>query len=71
MSTKRIDTIIELKNSILKDFYNLMEKNRWSITEAAQQIGCCRSHLSKIIADTRSPSLELLKIIEEVVNSEK
>lgn len=56
---------------IINDYKKFCEDNEWLQEEAAQAIGCCRSHLSKIFSGKRNPSMALLERMEEVMKNGK
>lgn len=48
-------------DSFLSQFIIYLQEQGITITEAANQIGITRSHLSKVIHQKTSPSIELLE----------
>jgi len=63
------DLFEKIKVDIIANFQSFCKNNRWTHDIAAQKIGCSRSHISKIFAGTRNPSIEILRRMEEVVNN--
>ena len=55
---------------IINNFRNFMELKGWTHKEAAEIIGCCRPHLSRILKGERTPSIKLLMKMEEVMKNE-
>lgn len=51
-------------DSFLSQFIVYLREQGVTITEAANQIGITRSHLSKVIHQKTSPSIELLEKME-------
>lgn len=51
-------------DSFLSQFIVYLRERGITVTEAANQIGITRSHLSKVIHQKTSPSIELLKRME-------
>lgn len=56
---------------IIDDYKEFCKYKEWRQEEAAQAIGCCRSHLSKIFSGKRNPSMALLERMEEVMKNGK
>ena len=71
MSQNTIEIFEELKNTIISNYANFMNKKHWTQKIAAEEIKCSRSHLSKILSGKRNPSNTLLKAMEEVMNNER
>jgi len=65
------DLFEKIKADIIANFQDFCEDNKWTHDIAAQKIGCSRSHISKIFAGTRNPSIEILRRMEEVMNNGK
>lgn len=40
---------------------------KWTHKDAAEAIGCCRPHMSRIFKGERTPSIKLLMKMEEVM----
>ena len=62
-----------MKNLIQEiiDKYKLyIESKGWSHAQAAEKIGCCRAHMSRIFNGERTPSIKLLMEMEKVINGE-
>lgn len=51
-------------DSFLSQFIVYLRERGITVTEAANQIGITRSHLSKVIHQKTSPSIELLEKME-------
>ena len=51
-------------DSFLSQFIVYLRERGITVTEAANQIGITRSHLSKVIHQKTSPSIELLERME-------
>ena len=51
-------------DSFLSQFIVYLRERDITVTEAANQIGITRSHLSKVIHQKTSPSIELLEKME-------
>ena len=51
-------------DSFLSQFIIYLRERGITVTEAANQIGITRSHLSKVIHQKTSPSIELLEKME-------
>ena len=51
-------------DSFLSQFIIYLREQGITVTEAANQIGITRSHLSKVIHQKTSPSIELLEKME-------
>lgn len=51
-------------DSFLSQFIVYLREQGITVTEAANQIGITRSHLSKVIHQKTSPSIELLEKME-------
>ena len=45
--------------------------NNWTHQQAAEQIGCCRAHLTRIFNGDRTPSIKLLMKMEKVIGERK
>ena len=54
-------------DSFLSQFIVYLREQGITVTEAANQIGITRSHLSKVIHQKTSPSIELLEKMETSV----
>ena len=65
------DLFEKIKADIIANFQGFCEDNKWTHDITAQKIGCSRSHISKIFAGTRNPSIEILRKMEEVMNNGK
>lgn len=65
------DLFEKIKTDIIANFQGFCNDNNWTHEIAAQKIGCSRSHISKIFAGTRNPSIEILRRMEEVINNGK
>ena len=53
------------------DKYKLYIENKgWTHARAAEEIGCCRAHMSRIFNGERTPSIKLLIEMEKVINGE-
>jgi len=65
------DLLGKIKTDIIANFQGFCDDNNWTHEIAAQKIGCSRSHISKIFAGTRNPSIEILRRMEEVMNNGK
>lgn len=52
---------------IIDRYWLLTKKEHWLQDEAAERIGCSRSHLSKIFNGKRKPSMTLLEAMERVL----
>lgn len=65
------DLFEKIKADIIANFQGFCDDNGWTHDTAAQKIGCSRSHISKIFAGTRNPSIEILRRMEEVMSNGK
>ena len=65
------DLFEKIKADIIANFQGFCEDNKWTHDIAAQKIECSRSHISKIFAGTRNPSIKILRRMEEVMNNGK
>ena len=54
---------------IIEQYKLFCQSQRWTQQEAAEKIGCCRTHLSKIFSKQRNPSMKLLEKMEEVMKN--
>ena len=54
---------------IIEQYKNFCEQQGWLQQIAADKIGCCRTHLSKIFSGQRNPSIKLLEKMEEVMKN--
>ena len=63
-------TFRHMIKNIIEQYKQFCNKKGWIQEEAAEAIGCCRSHLSKIFSGSRNPSMKLLEKMEEVMNRE-
>ena len=54
------------------DKYKLYIENKgWTHAQAAEKIGCCRAHMSRIFNGERTPSIKLLMEMERVMKEYK
>lgn len=53
---------------IIDKYKNFIERKGWSHARAAEEIGCCRAHMSRIFNGQRMPSITLLNEMEKVMN---
>ena len=53
---------------IIEKYKNFIEERGWTYAQAAEEIGCCRTHLGRIFNGKRVPSMTLLMKMEEVMN---
>lgn len=56
---------------IINNYYNFIKYKGWTYLLAAEKIGCSRTHLGRIFNGLRSPSMNLLMKMEEVMNNDK
>ena len=56
---------------ILNNFKNFLEAKGWTKQKAANELGCSREHISRIINGQRNPSTTLLIKIEKLMESER
>lgn len=54
--------------NIIDQFWILSKKENWTQEDAAREIGCSRSHLSKVFSGKTTPSIKLLEKMEEVLD---
>lgn len=52
---------------IIKQYRNFCESKGWIQEQAAAELGCSRSHLSKIFSGTRNPSMKILEQMEKIM----
>lgn len=52
---------------IINNFKNFIERKGWTHKNAAEAVGCCRPHMSRILNGERTPSVKLLMKMEEVM----
>ena len=52
---------------IIDNFKKFVHDQNWTITKAAEEIGCHRTHLSKIFHGHYVPSMTLLNEMEKVM----
>ena len=53
--------------NIIDKYKNFIEYKGWTHLEAAEAIGCCRAHMSRIFNGQRIPSITLLNKMEKVM----
>ena len=53
--------------NIIEQYKKFCEWKGWIQEQAATELGCCRSHLSKIFSGTRNPSMKILEQMEMVM----
>ena len=56
---------------IIEKYQQFCQDRGWIQEEAAEAIGCCRSHLSKIFSGKRNPSMKILEKMEEVMANDR
>lgn len=52
---------------IINKYKSFIEYKGWTHAKAAEEIGCCRAHMSRIFNRQRMPSITLLNKMEEVM----
>lgn len=52
---------------IIEQYKNFCKRKGWIQEQAAAELGCCRSHLSKIFSGTRNPSIKILEQMEKIM----
>lgn len=57
--------------NIIDKYKMLTRANGWTHQQAAEQIGCCRAHLTRIFNGDRTPSIKLLMKMEKVIGERK
>ena len=57
--------------SIIENFKNFLDMKGWSKQRAAEELGCSREHISRIISGQRNPSVKLLMKIEQLMEESK
>ena len=50
---------------IIKKYKTFIEGKGWTHAKAAEEIGCCRAHMSRIFNGQRIPSITLLNKMED------
>lgn len=56
---------------IIEKYKKFIQDKKWTYAIAAEQIGCCRTHLGRIFNGKRIPSITLLNKMEEVMKNGK
>lgn len=54
---------------IINNFKQFIKDNQWTQRQAAEAIGCCRPHITRIFNGERTPSIKLLMRMEEVMKN--
>jgi transcriptional regulator with XRE-family HTH domain len=52
---------------IINKYKSFIEYKGWTHARAAEEIGCCRAHMSRIFNGQRMPSITLLNKMEKVM----
>lgn len=52
---------------IIDDYKRFIQLKNWTHARAAEKIGCCRAHMSRIFNGQRMPSVTLLDKMEKVM----
>lgn len=55
---------------IIDKYRIFIEAKGWTHKEAAEAIGCCRAHMSRIFNGQRTPSIALLMEMEKVIKED-
>ena len=50
---------------IINKYKTFVEYKGWTHARAAEEIGCCRAHMSRIFNGQRTPSITLLNKMEK------
>lgn len=56
---------------IIEHFRTFLEEKGWSKQRAAEELGCSREHVSRIISGQRNPSTTLLIKIEKLMEDSR
>ena len=52
---------------IINRYKAFIKSQEWTHARAAEEIGCCRAHMSRIFNGQRMPSITLLNEMEKVM----
>lgn len=52
---------------IINKYKNFIKSKGWTHARAAEEIGCCRAHMSRIFNGQRMPSITLLNKMEKAI----
>lgn len=56
---------------IIDKFSTYMETKDIKQEEAAEELGCCQAHLSRVLRGKKTPSVKLLMKMEEIMKNGK